>query len=142
MKKWLFCCLLLLSQAIDSIGYAQEPADSSCVTYGKNIEKEVDQLIIANRVESSHIGVAGIASQVYVHYEQLKKWATQSQLEQLCLHPSPSVRVYAYHALKSRFPTRAIVLKPQIPNPEASVRTLFGCTLQSMTVAQLLDTHL
>lgn len=52
--------------------------------------------------ESKFVGYAGVESETWKAFQDLKNSATEKELELLCEHANPAVRCYAFQALVER----------------------------------------
>lgn len=63
------------------------------------LDSVVLQLAEANAIKEMYVGLNDSITQEYTAYEKLKSIATEEELNELLLHESPVVKVYAYRAL-------------------------------------------
>lgn len=77
------------------------PSDPSLVPFPleTQLDSVVYQLAISEGVAERYVGEDNTSSEVFAAYERLKAVASEEELNELLLHESPIVRIYAYRAL-------------------------------------------
>src|SRR3989338_3614159 len=77
------------------------PSDPSLVPFPleTQLDSVVYQLAMSEGVMERFVGESDSSSEVFAAYERLKAVATEEELNELLLHESPIVRIYAYRAL-------------------------------------------
>ena len=65
----------------------------------KHINRIVEKLAQSPYVTEEKMGVASTTSDTYLDYTKLRKAAKAHELDELLVHPSPIIRVYAHRAI-------------------------------------------
>jgi hypothetical protein len=99
------------------------------------LEIIVNGIEMGKRIESAHLGPAGIASDQWKRYEQLQKAATRNQLTALTDHKNPAVRCYAFQALVQRHSENVFVVLMNHLKDTAIVETQSGCIVEECSVS-------
>ncbi len=105
------------------------------------LDSVVAKLAATNTVQSERVGYAGSTSETYLAYKALQKIATEEQLLKLIAHKAPTVRVYAYLALKKRKSAKLAKVVSYLKKDQSVVNVQHGCTVHPMTIKKFVETN-
>jgi hypothetical protein len=147
MKQFLTIVIFILGLTIcscDSKHHASSSTSNETSQPERNVEAVenkvgtvqniVAQIEAGNRVESSHIGIAGSPSSQWDLYKQLKNSATTEQLIDLTDHRNGAVKCYAFHALASKRSDKLFPVLLKHLYDTSTIETQSGCIVMTELV--------
>lgn len=120
--------LSLLLICITKLAYAQEYNFKSH-SISRQIIKQVNILKTHNEFNDEAVGYSGYKSDTYKIFERIFNRASIKEWIELCKHPKPIIRYYAFYALEKHKVTTEI-LTPIVLNhlnDTAKIITFYGC---------------
>ncbi len=105
----------------------------------KNIEKLIAFFDSANCVYSKGVGWGYRYSDIYANYERLTEIASRQELLNLTNHKNPTIRIYAYGALRKENKRLAKKAKKILLKDTSNVCYFRGCIRSEKQVKELVE---
>jgi len=113
------------------------------VHHEKHVLRIVDVLAKSDRITEEYTGAGAlIKCKTYSEYSKLRLAANEEELNNLLLHDSPIIRVYAHRAMMERHFQPNADLVAQIANDSTAITWLNGDIVVQTTVMDLVSSNM